>query len=102
MEASISTFLMEMKETAYILNRANPRSLVLIDELGRGTSDTEGFTIAWAVCEFIVRTRSLAMFVVGASPWSLVSVCSSLRPTSCAARSPDALPPTDGNRDHVS
>jgi DNA mismatch repair protein MSH4 len=72
MEASISTFLMEMKETAYILNRANPRSLVLIDELGRGTSDTEGFTIAWAVCEFIVRTRSLAMFVVGASPWSLV------------------------------
>ena len=79
MEASISTFLMEMKETAYILNRANPRSLVLIDELGRGTSDTEGFTIAWAVCEHLVRTRSLAMFVVSAKPSVVgatgVSVC---------------------------
>ena len=46
-----STFLVEMEETALILNRARPQSLVIVDEIGRGTSHKEGYAIAGAVLE---------------------------------------------------
>jgi DNA mismatch repair protein MutS len=57
-----STFMVEMTETAAILNQAGPRSLVVVDEIGRGTATTDGLAIAWAVLEALhssVRCRTI-------------------------------------------
>jgi DNA mismatch repair protein MutS len=60
--AGQSTFMVEMTETANILNNVTERSLVILDEIGRGTSTFDGVSIAWAVAEFLAERNCKTLF----------------------------------------
>jgi len=69
-----STFLVEMNETAYILNTASEKSLVIMDEVGRGTGTNDGLSIAWAVCEELLdRVKCRAFFATHYHELSLLT-----------------------------
>ena len=101
-----STFMVEMVETAAILNQATDRSLVILDEIGRGTATFDGLSIAWAVVEYLHEVnRCRALFATHyheltalagrlprspTSPWTCAS--GATRSCSCTRSSP--APPT--------
>ncbi|XP_044529428.1 mutS protein homolog 4 [Gracilinanus agilis] len=62
MESNASTFMKEMKEMAYILHNANDKSLILIDELGRGTDPEEAVGLCFAVCEHLLSLKAFTLF----------------------------------------
>jgi DNA mismatch repair protein MutS len=68
-----STFLVEMNETAYILNTATEKSLVIMDEVGRGTGTNDGLSIAWAVSEELLGRKCRTLFATHYHELSLLS-----------------------------
>ncbi|XP_073783842.1 mutS protein homolog 4 isoform X2 [Danio rerio] len=61
-ETNSSTFMVEMKEVSYIIHNATNSSLIIIDELGRGTSPEEGIGICHSVCEFLINLKAFTLF----------------------------------------
>ncbi|GLT35109.1 hypothetical protein SLA2020_095880 [Shorea laevis] len=62
LESNSSTFMTEMKETAFIMQNVSQRSLIVMDELGRATSSSDGFAIAWSCCEHLLSLKVYTIF----------------------------------------
>jgi DNA mismatch repair protein MutS len=75
-----STFLVEMIETANILNNATPRSLILLDEVGRGTSTFDGLSLAWAVAEYLHDQPAVAARTLFATHYHELTELAILKP----------------------
>ncbi len=75
-----STFLVEMHETARILHQATPRSLVILDEIGRGTSTFDGLSLAWAVAEHLHDKDGLGVKTLFATHYQELTELTRLKP----------------------
>ncbi|GAB2274183.1 MutS protein msh4 [Dionaea muscipula] len=62
LESNSSTFMTEMRETAFIMQNVSERSLIIVDELGRATSSSDGFAIAWSCCEQLLSLKAYTIF----------------------------------------
>ncbi|KAK3005427.1 hypothetical protein RJ639_017105 [Escallonia herrerae] len=62
LESNSSTFMTEMKETAFIMQNVSQRSLIVMDELGRATSSSDGFAVAWSCCEHLLALKAYTIF----------------------------------------
>ncbi|KAH9721222.1 DNA mismatch repair protein MSH4 [Citrus sinensis] len=62
LESNSSTFMTEMKETAFVMQNVSERSLIVMDELGRATSSSDGFAIAWSCCEHLLSLKAYTIF----------------------------------------
>jgi DNA mismatch repair protein MutS len=76
-----STFMVEMIETANILNHATPRSLVILDEVGRGTATFDGLSLAWAIVEFLHDRPEHAALVLFATHYHELTELARLLPS---------------------
>jgi DNA mismatch repair protein MutS len=75
-----STFMVEMQETANILHQASPRSLIILDEIGRGTSTFDGLSIAWAVAEHLHDFKDVGIKTLFATHYHELTAMSETRP----------------------
>ena len=80
--AGESTFLVEMQEAANILNNATPKSLILLDEIGRGTSTFDGISIAWAITEYIHENKDVAAKTIFATHYHELNELAEIYPSS--------------------
>ncbi|MGE5811344.1 MAG: DNA mismatch repair protein MutS, partial [Ignavibacteria bacterium] len=78
--AGESTFLVEMQEAANILNNATSKSLILLDEIGRGTSTFDGISIAWAITEYLHENPSVAAKTLFATHYHELNEMSTIFP----------------------
>lgn len=81
-----STFMVEMSEAANILRNATPKSLVILDELGRGTSTFDGLSLAWAVVEFLHSLRNTGVKTLFATHYHELAEVESILPRVFNAR----------------
>src|SRR3982750_1171932 len=75
-----STFMTEMVETAHILHHATPRSLILLDEIGRGTSTADGLSIARSVVEYLHNQPRLSAKTLFATHYHELTACADYLP----------------------
>ncbi|PKA46451.1 DNA mismatch repair protein MSH4 [Apostasia shenzhenica] len=61
-ESNSSTFMNEMRETSFLMQNVSPRSLIVMDELGRSTSSSDGLAIAWSCCEHLLPLKAYTIF----------------------------------------